>query len=404
VTGYLYSDSDRLIITDGYGEIVAWQIEGLPFPMDAARERVEGFLQRLREEDEGLAFKAPVGEASALYYDGGNVVITDDRNSVLAWRGPALPASTDATDAARKGVEDFLEEIEGAVLPLIFEIPAWNYIHYGDSKLVNRISLATFIQIGALLLFLLVGYIGFRNIKRSEQRFIWVGTAKETAHQLGTPLSSLSGWLELLEHEIGTCRSASAPSPDSLERIRGMVDEMQEDMRRLAQIASRFSQIGSVPELRMGDVVALLEETIAYFHDRRPQFGQHEIRLQVRGEVPLIPLNADLLSWGFENLFKNAIDAIEQPAGKIEVFVEVPSDRRSVQIAFRDDGRGIESGYLGRIFDPGFSTKKRGWGLGLAFAKRIIEEYHGGRLSVVQSAPGEGTTLAVVLPASRSGH
>ena len=255
-------------------------------------------------------------------------------------------------------------------------------------------------QIGVLLLFLLVGYIGYRNIKRSEQRSIWVGMAKETAHQLGTPLSSLSGWLELIRHEIeGAAREGS---DKAVGRIDSMVGEMQQDMRQLDQIAARFSQIGSVPELKEEDVAAVLEETINYFRHRGPQFGRHDIEMERLHDLPPIPINAKLMSWAFENLFKNAIDAMERQTGSVRIRVGFLAETRAVQIMFQDDGRGIEPENIKRIFEPGFSTKKRGWGLGLAFVKRIIEEYHKGKINVVQSAPGAGTTFEVILPLGQS--
>jgi NtrC-family two-component system sensor histidine kinase KinB len=293
-------------------------------------------------------------------------------------------------------VRDRLRSMGDREAPLSFYIPAEHYIHYGSSDLVNRISLAPVVQIGVLLLFLLVGYIGYRNIKRSEQRSIWVGMAKETAHQLGTPLSSLSGWLELMRNEIDG--ESVGQREERLARIGQMVGEMEEDMRHLNQIASRFSQIGSIPELVLTDVGGVLEETIEYFRHRGPQFGRHDISIERQDGARSILLNAELLSWAFENLFKNAIDAMDGQTGAIQIhLVEMPEDG-SVQITFRDDGRGIEPENIKRVFEPGFSTKKRGWGLGLAFVRRIIEEYHGGRISVVQSVSGEGTTFEIVLP------
>lgn len=405
VTGRLYSDGKQWIVTDSQGEIVDWLAEDLPTLLDttgAVRQQVETRLRQLQTTAAPLVFTVPVGAMSHLYHDGDNAIIADRQNAVLAWRGPDLPASTDTTRQARQQVETRLRQMGSAASPLSFEIPAQNYIHYGESELVRRVSQSTFVLIGALVLFLLIGYIGFRNIKRSEQRSIWVGMAKETAHQLGTPLSSLAGWLELIGHEIDTARTLAAANPQSLSRLEEMAGEMHKDMQRLGQIASRFSQIGSVPKLQQADVVAILQETVAYFRRRGSQFGRYEIRFQVHGQVPPIPLNPDLLGWVFENLFKNAIDAIERQTGAIEIHVGLRPDDRAVQITFQDDGRGIAPEHVGRIFDPGFSTKKRGWGLGLAFVKRIVEEYHGGRISIVQSTPGEGATFEIVLPLGKT--
>ena len=401
VQGYLHCAEERLVISDGQGEIIEWSGDRLPARKDttaAARAAVRTFLQERRNAEDPLLFRVPVATFSYLHFDGRNAIITDNRGEVVGWQGEGLPAREDSTAAARAAVRAFLQGMGDASEPLPFEIPAETFIHYGESGLVRRISRSIFIQIGALLLFLLVGYVGFRNIKRSEQRSIWVGMAKETAHQLGTPLSSLAGWLELIGHELDKGRSGETAEPTNVERIGEMAGEMQKDMQRLTQIASRFSQIGSVPELKMGDVVAILEETAAYFRNRGPQFGRYEIQIEVSEPIPQIPLNADLVGWIFENLFKNAMDAIEHEAGRIDIHVALLAERQGVQITFQDNGRGIDAEHIARIFDPGFSTKKRGWGLGLAFVKRIVEEYHGGRVGVVQSVSGEGTTFEVILP------
>lgn len=396
--GFLYVQDGAAILTDLRGDIIKWRGAGLPAESDttaAAMIRARLLLAQM-DADSPLAFVVPAEGFSYLHYDGTHAIITNGKGQVVSWRGPALPA-----DSARDEVDMFvvrqrLQSMSRQGDPLPFYIPSEHYIHYGSSELVNRISVAPIVQIGVLFLFLLVGYIGYRNIKRSEQRSIWVGMAKETAHQLGTPLSSLSGWLELMRNEI-----ESAPSEkrdERLERIQQMIGEMDEDMYHLSQIASRFSQIGSVPELASGDIRRVLEETIEYFRNRAPQFGRHDIRIECQPDALFVPLNVELMSWAFENLFKNAIDAMDGKTGEMLVNIAELSDEGVVQITFQDDGRGIEPENVKRIFEPGFSTKKRGWGLGLAFVRRIIEEYHGGRISVVQSIPGEGTSFEVILP------
>ena len=400
VQGYLHCAEGGVVISDSQGEIIEWRGNRLPAREDstaAAQSAVRAFLQERHSAEDPLLFRVPVATFSYLHFDGENAIITDNKGEVVGWQGERLPAR-ESTAAAQAAVRAFLQEMGDASEPLPFEIPAETFIHYGESGLVRRISRAIFIQIFALLLFLLVGYVGFRNIKRSEQRSIWVGMAKETAHQLGTPLSSLAGWLELIGYELDKEHSGGTAGSTNVERIGEMAGEMQKDMQRLTQIASRFSQIGSVPELKMGDVVAILEETVAYFRNRGPQFGRYEIQIEVAESIPPIPLNADLVGWIFENLFKNAMDAIEHEAGRIDIHVALLAERQGVQITFQDNGRGIDAEHIARIFDPGFSTKKRGWGLGLAFVKRIVEEYHGGRVGVVQSIAGEGTTFEVILP------
>jgi hypothetical protein len=179
--------------------------------------------------------------------------------------------------------------------------------------------------------------------------------------------------------------------------VQTVVREMQNDMGRLTQIASRFSQIGSVPELKLGDVRVVISETIDYFSGRGSQFGRHRFVLDL-GEVPPLPLNAELMGWVFENLFKNAMDAMVQKEGTIRVTTAHAEDDGFVRIVVEDDGRGIEPENLSRVFQPGFSTKKRGWGLGLAFVRRIVEEYHGGSIHIPRSETGAGTTFEIDLP------
>ena len=275
--------------------------------------------------------------------------------------------------------------------PVSFRIPTEKFIHFGQSDMIGQISLAPLVSLAVLAVFGLVGYIGFRNIRRGEQRSIWVGMAKETAHQLGTPLSSLAGWLELMAGSRGKV-------PEERDAI---VREMQKDMRRLNQIASRFSQIGSVPELPLTDVGSVITETIGYFSGRGPQFGRHVFEVDL-GDLPQVPLNAELMGWAFENLFKNAMDAIGGKEGTIAVRARL-RDPETVSITVRDNGRGIDADSLARVFQPGFSTRKRGWGLGLAFVKRIVEEYHGGRIQIAHSAAGRGTTFEMELPVRGEG-
>lgn len=389
-SGYVHLDEDGYAVSDAEGYPVAWDGPGLPAVDDtsaAAREAVRSFASGV----ENRRFTVPAEGFSYLHFAEGELVVTDPEGRPVFWDGPGLPAADDTSVTAMAVVGRAIERLDGLGPPRPLSIPTQQYIHFGDSALVARVSVAVFVQIGAILLFALIGYVGFRNIRRSEQRSIWVGMAKETAHQLGTPLSSLAGWLELM-------RTAAADRPQApLAEIGPTAVEMEQDMRRLNQIASRFSQIGSVPELVPGDVGEVLAETTEYFRSRSPQFGRHAITLE-RQPTPLVPLNAELMGWAFENLFKNAMDAIGRQPGSIAVHVAPLPEGGAVQVTFTDNGCGIAPEHLNRVFQPGFSTKKRGWGLGLAFVKRIIAEYHNGRINVMQSAPGQGTTFEILLP------
>lgn len=393
---YLRRHHGRAVVIDGEGEVIQWRGPGLPAAGDTsngARAQVLAALADMPPSATPVAFRVPVDDLSYLYCDDYRLVVTDGSGEARQWQGEGLPASADTTVASRAALTNVVRDLAARSEPMVIRVNAENYIHYGDSELAGRVTWAAFAQVGALLLFVFVGYVGLRNLRRAEQRSIWVGMAKETAHQLGTPLSSLAGWLELIREE-----SAVPAGDERLARIGEMAGQMQKDMQRLDQIASRFSQIGSVPELHVGDVLPILQDTAAYFAARAPQFGRHQITVEATGSLPPVPLNADLLRWVFENLFKNAIDAIDHGAGVIDIQVNRAADDRAVVIHFRDNGHGIEPDDLGRVFEPGFSTKQRGWGLGLAFARRIIEEYHGGRIGVLRSGPGQGTTFELVLP------
>jgi len=259
--------------------------------------------------------------------------------------------------------------------------------HYGDLPFLTMIGWLPIIELAVILILLSVAFIGFMNIKNAEQRSIWVGMAKETAHQLGTPISSLSGWFELLK----------------TDRSDTMVDqalpEMEYDLKRLSRVAARFSSIGSKPELKPIDLAAVIDEVLDYYRARLPRMGKSVV---IEGGYPgLRPVmgNTELLNWAFENLVKNALSAIESREGTIDVMGSMTKDFRHVILDFKDSGRGIAPSDQKNVMKPGFTTKKRGWGLGLSLVKRIIEDYHNGRLLLLESREGAGTTFRVVLPA-----
>ncbi|MDP1675808.1 MAG: HAMP domain-containing sensor histidine kinase [Bacteroidota bacterium] len=257
-------------------------------------------------------------------------------------------------------------------------------VHYGESPLIGRLRWLPVIELSIAALFILVGYIGFSYIKRNEQSNIWVGMARETAHQLGTPLTSMMGWIELLKHQSETY-------PTLLETV----SEFENDARRLTKVAERFSKIGSKPDLKEENLAELINRSIAYFQKRIPQMGK-KVDISVNSDaVYLAKVNSELFEWVIENLVKNALDAMED--GKGSIVFSLSTEGKKTFIDVKDTGKGIDSSYQKDIFRPGFSTKKRGWGLGLSLCKRIIETYHNGKLSVLKSTVGEGTTFRIVL-------
>lgn len=263
-------------------------------------------------------------------------------------------------------------------------------LHYGSSSLTRTLAVAPYIQLGVLVLFLVIGFLGFRAIKIGEQRMIWVGLAKETAHQLGTPLSSIMGWLEMIREEI-----AAASCSDKLSRA---FDEISTDVDRLGKISARFSKIGSAPKLELQELPPIVEETMAYFERRRPTLRIDSTITAEFEELPLIRCSRELIGWVVENLIKNALDAMAGERGKIHIQCRMNRRDRRVEMYVSDTGRGMAPNVRARVFDPGFTTKNRGWGLGLALVRRIVEEMHGGTIRVVQSQPGKGTTFLVTFP------
>ena len=257
------------------------------------------------------------------------------------------------------------------------------YYFYGYSPVIYKLRIFPYAAIGSAALFILIGYVGFSYIKKSEQQFIWVGMAKETAHQLGTPLSSISGWLELIKIK-----------PEIMDNA---VTEIENDLNRLNKIANRFSKIGSVPELKLSSLSQIIQSVTSYFIRRLPNMQKRiTIQTNIKDDIKL-RLNPELFEWVLENLVKNAIDAIGNKNGKISISLYTNSDKTEAYLDIYDNGKGLSQKEKTNIFKPGYSTKKRGWGLGLSLARRIIEEYHGGKLFLKESRPGEGTTFKIVL-------
>ena len=252
------------------------------------------------------------------------------------------------------------------------------YIYYGQSLLLQRLAWFPYVQLGVVTVFLLVALLALLSTKRAEQNKVWVGLTKETAHQLGTPISSLMAWMAVMRET----------HPDD-----ALIDEMEADVRRLEMVAERFSKIGSAPKLHPETVGPIVERVAEYIARRIPK--SVKLTVDLRDESELIPISAPLVEWVVEVLCKNAADAMPG-VGQIGISGGKVGDRYVIDVA--DTGKGNERKHHKTVFRPGFTTKQRGWGLGLSLAKRIIEEYHHGRIYVLRSAPGEGTVFRIELP------
>lgn len=277
----------------------------------------------------------------------------------------------------RKQLEIFKQENESISIPVVKGIN--HRVYYGESTVLQQLRYYPFVVLAVVALFMMVSYFAFSFSRRAEQNQVWVGLAKETAHQLGTPITSLMGWVEYLEMELGVLPNQAG-------------DEMRKDVKRLNIITERFSKIGSEPVLHMVDINKAVQNAADYMKAR---IGHGvEFDLHTYPAVLYVDLNVNLFDWVLENLIKNGIDAMEGK-GKLSVVVGVRNHKVFVDII--DDGKGIPRNRFKTVFKPGFTTKRRGWGLGLSLARRIIQDYHKGQIFVKESVPFVRTTFRIVL-------
>ncbi|MCX8051588.1 MAG: HAMP domain-containing histidine kinase [Chlorobi bacterium] len=269
-----------------------------------------------------------------------------------------------------------------------------NYIYYTNSWVVKRLRVLPIVEFILVSLFVAAGYVALALQRRRDESLIWVGMAKETAHQLGTPISSLLGWIEVLQERLDNSQHDDYSTT--------AIAELRRDVERLRGIAERFSAIGSTPKLEPTNICDIVERTVTYMHKRLPRHGKTiEIRWHSDSERIVVSANEELLSWVLENLIKNAAEAIDGERGVIDIAVSVVRYRyrsTAVRITVSDTGKGMSTAVRRNAFTAGFTTKERGWGLGLALSKRIIEEHHRGKLAIVESAPNQGTTIAIEIP------
>jgi nitrogen fixation/metabolism regulation signal transduction histidine kinase len=281
----------------------------------------------------------------------------------------------------KKKLQAYFEELKSEMQPIEMKISDdySQYVYYDESTTLKQLKVYPFYQLGIVGLFVIVSYFAFSYSRRSEQNQVWVGLAKETAHQLGTPMSSLMAWVDLLESD------KSFATPESFA-------EMRKDLDRLKMITERFSKIGSTPVLVPVDIGQQLGTAIAYIKTRSPEevhYVFEEAEPGLKAEI-----NAPLFDWVVENICKNAMDAME---GKGTITIKCRSRREGIAIDISDTGKGLPKSLFKRVFKPGFTTKKRGWGLGLSLVKRIIENYHKGHIFVKESIPNKKTTFRITL-------
>jgi len=307
------------------------------------------------------------------------VILTDESDSIISVRN---------FDAHKSGdyryIKEQLEKIKERNKPIVnnLEKGHYNLIYYKDSIILTMLIYYPYIQLGIIIFFILVSYLAFRSSRKAEQNQVWVGMSKETAHQLGTPTSSLAGWIEILEQKHPGI---------------SITKELALDVQRLEKITERFSRIGSKPVIKSDNIIGIISRTVDYLK-LRTSSKVKIITDYNPDEKVVVPVNAALFEWVIENVFKNAVDSME---GSGEITVRITETERHALIDISDTGKGIPKSAFKKIFNPGFTTKQRGWGLGLSLAKRIIEEYHNGKIFVRHSEVGKGSCIRIVMNRDR---
>ncbi len=304
------------------------------------------------------------------------VIMTDEHDNMLQHRNVKLPKHNEEAFFKEK-IAKLKEKRKPIEVKLDEDLV--QYIYYDESFLLKQLHIFPFVQFGIIIVFFIIVILAFASTKRAEQNQVWVGLSKETAHQLGTPISSLLAWTELLKLRYQESK---------------LINDMEKDVQRLSIIADRFSKIGSKPDLKPTNIVISLENAVNYIKNRSS--NKIKITLHTPEKFSITtPLNIPLFEWVIENLCKNAIDAMDG-SGILDIYIN--ENQKDVIIDVKDNGKGMERKLHKAIFTPGFTTKARGWGLGLSLARRIVEEYHKGKIFVKQSEINVGTTFRIIIP------
>ncbi len=303
------------------------------------------------------------------------VILTDESGSIISGRNFDTGRIEDPEYLKKK-----LNKIRGQNEPIVVDLENghYNLIHYKDSIILTMLIYYPYVQLGIIILFILVSYLAFNSSRKADQNQVWVAMSKETAHQLGTPTSSLSGWIEILQHK----------HPEI-----SITQELARDVERLEKVTERFSRIGSKPSLSVENIAVIISRTVDYLKSRVSSkvifVNEYDTDDEIR-----VPVNSALFEWVIENVTKNAIDAME---GTGKITIRISETQKNAFVDISDTGKGIPKSAFNKIFNPGFTTKQRGWGVGLSLAKRIIEEYHNGKIFVRQSEVGKGSCIRIMM-------
>jgi signal transduction histidine kinase len=306
------------------------------------------------------------------------VILTDSKNTIIDHRNVNAKGDSNAADKiSTKELQEKIVEFKKLHTPIVIESQPSQFVYYGESVVLHQLRYFPYILFAVIAVFLSVVFIAYNNANRSMQNRLWVGMSKETAHQLGTPLMSLMGWLEILK---GNGQEAVA-------------DEMEKDVSRLQLIADRFGKIGSTPQLTLNDVQHHIQNMVSYMKRRSAKNISMEVKSNSDQPV-MVMMNGPLFDWVIENLIRNSLDAMESNG---TILIDIRNEPTRVTIDFTDTGKGMTKNQYQKVFKPGYTTKQRGWGLGLSLAKRIITKYHHGEIFVAKSELGVGTTFRIIL-------
>ncbi|MEA1972167.1 MAG: HAMP domain-containing sensor histidine kinase [Candidatus Cloacimonadota bacterium] len=322
------------------------------------------------------------------------IIITDSNKKPIFWKNIDIPeiyfdelniAEQDELSKIKKQME------KNGIIPLNYEGSknAIGYTYFAESRIVKQLRIIPYLEMGLIILFILFGFYGLNLLKKNEKNKLWVGLAKETAHQFGTPITSIIGWIEYIELKLGEQNMDS--------EILDMLDEMKTDVDKLKLAANRFGKVGSDVKLAKANIEKLVSDLVEYFSHRLPK-NENKISISFINKLTNTDLfiDSELIGWSLENIVRNAIDSMKMGGGNI-ILTAYNSDN-GIYILVKDQGIGISKSNQKKLFQPGFTTKKRGWGLGLSLSKRIIEEFHNGKITIAESIKDEGTTIEVLLP------
>ena len=324
------------------------------------------------------------------------IILTDSLKAPFSWENIDIPKKDFDQLEVRQQVilTNMVRKMESkhSMVPLKIskdDDKIYSYVFYGDSQTMKQLKIMPFVGMAFILLYIFLGMYGVYTIKKTERDILWVSLAKETAHQFGTPLSSLGGWINVLHSKMENHKDG--------KEFQEMLDFMQVDVERLSNIASRFGKVGSIMKFQSCSLHDIIQETIDHFERRLPA-GSNKIEIDFKSRIKSKKINVDpdLIKWTLENMLKNCIDAMKQKGGNIRVKAFSQKDKTYIYIT--DEGNGMPKKMFKKIFQPGVTNKERGWGLGLSLAHRIVEEYHNGKIRVLESEVGVGTTFEIVLP------